>query len=39
VFLLLGAWVVCIRRVGPYVWGEAQSLTYIYVCTLTLILI
>jgi hypothetical protein len=32
-FLVLGAWVVCVRRVGPYVcvWGgEAQPLAYIY---------
>jgi hypothetical protein len=38
VFLVLGVWVVCVRRVGPYVWEEAQPLTYIYV-HLTLILI
>jgi hypothetical protein len=24
-------WVVCVRWVGPYVWGETQPLTYIYV--------
>jgi hypothetical protein len=29
---------VCVRRVGPYVWGEAQPLAYIYVgLTLNLI--
>jgi hypothetical protein len=36
--LVLGAWAVYIRWVGPYVWGEAQPLAYIYVLlTLNLI--
>jgi DMSO/TMAO reductase YedYZ heme-binding membrane subunit len=38
VFLVLWAWVVCVRRVGPYVWGEVQPLAYIFVLlTLNLI--
>jgi hypothetical protein len=38
VFLVLGIWTMYVRRVGPYVWGEAQPLTYRYVyLTLNLI--
>jgi hypothetical protein len=37
-FLVLGAWAVCVRWAGPYMWGEVQPLAYIYV-HLTLILI
>jgi hypothetical protein len=38
VFLVLGVWAMCVRQVGPYVWGEAQPLTYIYILlTLNLI--
>jgi hypothetical protein len=29
-FLVLWAWAVCVRWVGPYVWGKAQPLAYIY---------
>jgi hypothetical protein len=31
VFLVLGAWAVCVRWVGPYVWGRPNLLPiYMY---------
>jgi hypothetical protein len=29
--IVIGPWAVCVRQVGPFVWGEAQSLAYKYV--------
>jgi hypothetical protein len=29
--IVLGAWAACVRRFGPFVWGEAQPLAYNYV--------
>jgi hypothetical protein len=28
---VLGVWAACVRRVGPFVWGEAQPLDYKYI--------